>query len=323
MRILYGVQTTGNGHITRSSKIIYKLIKRGCQVDILFSGSNSSSVKFPFPVKYHLSGFTFLNNGVGEVDYFKTYQNLKFIRFLKDIKLDLSNYDLIISDFEPITAWAARLKERRCIGISNQSSFVSKKTPRPEKKSFIGEGILKWMAPVSDPIGIHFDSYDSFIKTPILKESMFYRSTSNQGHYTVYLPNYKLELIVSELNKFDKFKFEVFDGLGRGYRSKNCMVRPINKETFDGSLRCSQGVITAGGFQTVTESLYLGKKLLVIPTKGQYESECNAFALSRMGVMVGGLSDIASFMENNNIIKVNWTDSSDDIVNIVLNFRFK
>ena len=30
MRILYGIQGTGNGHLSRSSKIINKLKKLGC-----------------------------------------------------------------------------------------------------------------------------------------------------------------------------------------------------------------------------------------------------------------------------------------------------
>jgi UDP:flavonoid glycosyltransferase YjiC (YdhE family) len=50
MRVLYGIQSTGNGHLTRSAKIINRLIKAGCMVDVLTSGNNSQ-VKFPFPIK--------------------------------------------------------------------------------------------------------------------------------------------------------------------------------------------------------------------------------------------------------------------------------
>ena len=51
MKILYGIQSTGNGHISRSAKIVNKLIRKGCEVDILFSGKNSQ-LAFPFPIKY-------------------------------------------------------------------------------------------------------------------------------------------------------------------------------------------------------------------------------------------------------------------------------
>jgi len=40
-------------------------------------------------------------------------------------------------------------------------------------------------------------------------------------------------------------------------------------------------MITAGGFESTSECLYLGKKMLVIPIKGQYEQLCNCAALRR------------------------------------------
>ena len=41
MKILYGIQLTGNGHITRSIQIIKSLKESGCEVDIITSGNNS------------------------------------------------------------------------------------------------------------------------------------------------------------------------------------------------------------------------------------------------------------------------------------------
>jgi UDP:flavonoid glycosyltransferase YjiC (YdhE family) len=38
MRILYGVQTTGHGHLVRSTPIIRQLRERGHRVDVLPSG---------------------------------------------------------------------------------------------------------------------------------------------------------------------------------------------------------------------------------------------------------------------------------------------
>ena len=42
MKILYGIQLTGNGHISRSTIIINKLKSLGHQVDIITSGSGSN-----------------------------------------------------------------------------------------------------------------------------------------------------------------------------------------------------------------------------------------------------------------------------------------
>ena len=317
MKILYGIQSTGNGHITRSSKIIYKLIKSGCDVDILMSGNNSQ-VSFSFPVKYQLTGFTFYYTDKGKVDYFKTFYNLNFLQFLKDIKLDLSIYDLIISDFEPITAWASKLKEKECIGISNQCSFLSDKTPRPDKKRYLGEFLLKNIAPVSKPIGLHFEKYDDFIFTPIIKEIFTKIPSKDYGYYTVYLPTHKLENLVYKFVEIKGIKFDIFSNVKKDMKIKNCTIKKIQKDSFDESLRNCHGVITAAGFQTPSEALYLGKKLMVIPIKGQYEQECNAESLKRMSVFTGDINNIHQFILDSNVVKVNWKDSSDEIVKIIL-----
>ena len=317
MKILYGIQSTGNGHISRSAKIVNKLIRKGFMVDILFSGKNSQ-LAFPFPIKYNFTGLTFHYDGSGNISYWKTFKDLHIIQFLNDIKLDLKTYDLIISDFEPITAWASKLQKKKCIGISNQCSFISNKVPRPENKDLLGESILKWMAPVSNPIGLHFEKYDDFIYTPIIKESLMKISTSDKGHYVIYLPTFDLENVLSQVYKIKSVRFDIFTHIKKPHWIGKCHVLPIKKDLFDESIRTCHGVISTGGFQTSVESLYLGKKLMVIPTKGQYEQLCNAKSLSKMGCDVGLLTDIPKFIDGGKNIKIEWEDPSDEILERIL-----
>ena len=61
---------------------------------------------------------------------------------------------------------------------------------------------------------------------------------------------------------------------------------PISNEGFTKSMIESTGVITGAGFETPAEALYLGKKLLCLPIRGQYEQLCNAAALEQPGVPV-------------------------------------
>jgi len=317
MKILYGIQSTGNGHISRSSKIIDHLIKNGCDVDVLMSGNNSQ-VNFTSPVKYQMSGFTLFYTNEGNIDYWKTFYNLNFLQFLKDIKLDVTSYDIIISDFEPITSWAAKLRGKECIGISNQCSFLSDKTPRPNERRILGEFLLKNMSPVTKPIGLHFDKYDDFIHTPIIKEILLNVEPINKGHYCVYLPTHSLENIVNKFSEKRDIKFEIFSNVKRDINHGNCSIKRIQKDSFDVSLRDSHGVITAAGFQTPSEALFLGKKLMVIPNRGQYEQECNAESLKRLGVHTGGLNDIDKFLVSENIVKVDWKDPTKQIVDAIL-----
>ena len=50
-------------------------------------------------------------------------------------------------------------------------------------------------------------------------------------------------------------------------------------------IRC-YGIITAGGFETPAEAMYLNKKVMSIPIIDHFEQESNAVALKNMGVKV-------------------------------------
>ena len=61
--------------------------------------------------KYNFRGFTFIINKKGKVSYLRSIFGNNILKFFKDIiSLNLNNYDLVISDFEPISAWASKIK---------------------------------------------------------------------------------------------------------------------------------------------------------------------------------------------------------------------
>ncbi len=75
MKILYAIQGTGNGHLSRARDIVPILQKKG-EVDILVSGIQAD-VSLPFPIKYRLKGLSFVFGKNGGVDIVSTY--LKWI----------------------------------------------------------------------------------------------------------------------------------------------------------------------------------------------------------------------------------------------------
>ena len=316
MNILYGIQCTGNGHVTRSTKMISKLKNLGHNVDILLSGRNSQ-MNFPLDVKWKFKGFTFFNTKNGGIDYLKTLMSFDLIDFFKNITIDLSKYDKVITDFEPITSWACKFQDKSCYGISNQYSFISKNTPR-DGSAFSGEKILKWMAPVDNPIGLHYKNYDSFIYKPIICDGILNSNATDKGHYTVYLPSFSLFNIVKELIKYNNL-FHIFSSdVKTIYRYKNCIIYPIDKNAFTNSFINSHGIITNAGFQTSSEALYLSKKLMVIPVKGQYEQESNAKALNQLGIFTGKLNDVNLFLQTDAIQFDKWEDPSDKIISTII-----
>ncbi|MFM7388480.1 MAG: glycosyltransferase family protein, partial [Bacteroidota bacterium] len=121
MKILYAVQGTGNGHLSRAIAVVPELMEHGT-VDVLISGTQSQ-IEFPFPVKYRFKGLSFVSSRAGGVHILKTLLTLKPFRFWKEINLvPVEDYDLVITDFEPVSAWACKRKGIPCVEMSHQAA---------------------------------------------------------------------------------------------------------------------------------------------------------------------------------------------------------
>lgn len=286
MRILYAIQGTGNGHISRAREIVPLLQQHG-EVDLLLSGTQAD-VNLSQPLAYRFHGFSFVFGKKGGVDHWKTYKMMDLPRLKKDIRsIPLRNYNLIINDFEPVTAWACKLQKVPSVSLSHQASFLSPKTPRPSNYFHWAEWVFKHYAPSTHRIGFHFDRYDDFIHTPVIRSDIRKQEPKNCGHITVYLPAFDDRLLLSYLKGMPDIRFEVFSKHAlKSYSDGNVSVQPVNNENYNVSLAGCLGLLTGGGFEGPAEALYLGKKVLVIPMKNQYEQLCNAEAAKRLGIPV-------------------------------------
>lgn len=284
MNILYGIQGTGHGHISRAREIIPVLSKKA-NVDVLLSGYNCNMSLENVDV-IQKRGISLSYDSEGSVSYLKTALNLQPITFVRDIqRLNVEEYDLIISDFEPVTAWASQQKNVYSVALSHQASFISTKSPRPETKSVMGEQILKHFAPCSIPIGFHFQRYDSYILPPIIRQDVRSLSPQKGTHVTVYLPAFDHQFLLQKFLMIPQVEWHIFSpNCKSSYTVMNVTINPVGNKPFLDSMKNSFGVITGAGFETCAEAMYLGKKLLAIPISNQYEQYCNAAALEKMGV---------------------------------------
>jgi uncharacterized protein (TIGR00661 family) len=318
MKILYAIQGTGNGHISRAREIVPLLQKYG-ELDLVISGTEAE-MKLPQPVKYTFHGFSFVFGSKGGVDKWATYKLMDLKQLWKDMHaIPLKEYDLIINDFEPVTAWACRLQKVESVSLSHQCSFVSKKTPRPSTWSF-AELLLKYYAPTNHCIGFHFDRYDTFINTPVIRSEIRNLEPKNLGHYTVYLPAYDDKTLVKYLSQVD-VPWQIFSKRQKkAYTEGNVQVSPVNNEAFNLSVAHCEGLLTGGGFEGPAEALFLQKKLMMIPMADQYEQECNALAASKLGVpVVNEINDefvpkLKAWVENDHRVMVNFPDETAKIV---------
>lgn len=324
MNILYAFQGTGNGHVSRAREII-PLLQRYGKVDVLMSGTQAD-MDLPFDMKYRFHGFSFVFGKKGGVHHWNTVLNMNLRQFVKDCRsLPLQYYHLIINDFEPVSAWACKLQGIESVAMSHQCAFVSKNTPRPTKGWNWEEMIFKYYAPTTQHIGFHFQEYDNFIHTPVIRSEIRQLQTQNKGHYTVYLPAYDDITVMQHLLKVPHIQWEVFSKHQKiSYRNKNVWVRRIENESFNKSMANCEGLLTGGGFESPAEALFLGKKLMVIPMSYQYEQQCNAIALKRMGIPViarieDDFSDkLSQWIANSTAQKIDFPDKIAQIVDDVI-----
>jgi uncharacterized protein (TIGR00661 family) len=286
MKIFYAIQATGNGHISRAMQLYTYLQKFG-QVDFFMSGSNAS-LAIDLPVKFKSPGCSLFYSECGGLDYWKIAKNINPIQMYKDAKsLPLKNYDVIINDFDSITSLACKMQKVHSVQLGHQASFVSKHTPRPEKKSIMGETILKHYVSAPKNIGLHFEKYDSFIVPPIIKEEIQQSNPKDLGHISVYLPSFDQSCLKKAFQNLPHLEFHWFlSGITLKQKIGNITYFPVNQSDFNESLINCHGIITGGGFETPAEALFLRKKILSIPIQNHYEQECNAAALKKMGVPV-------------------------------------
>lgn len=283
MKILYAFQGTGNGHLARAQEII-PILKKHALVDTLISG-HQTQLKSDFEIDYRFKGISLLYNKTGGLSYKKTFSENNFYESAKVVKdLKLSNYNLIINDFEPLTGWAAKFHNLPIIELSHQASLTFKETPKPDKKDWFGDFILKHYVPCRKKIGFHFDNYNPHIKKPVIRKKIRKLNPINKGHYLVYLPSFADEIITSFLTRIE-VEWKVFSRYAEEYyHFKNVEVFPIDEKRYLELFETCEGILCNAGFETPAEALFMKKKLFVIPIENQYEQVCNAFALSKMGV---------------------------------------
>lgn len=321
LKILYAIQGTGNGHVSRAREIIPHLEKYG-QPDLLLSGTEAD-VRLSQPLRWQLHGFSFVFGRKGGVDKRETWKIMDLGQLRKDMKmLPLEEYDIIINDFEPVTAWACHLRKIPCIGLSHQASFLSPAVPRPARRlPHWSELLFRYYAPVSTAVGFHFERYDDFIYTPVIRGEIRELVREHKGHYTVYLPAHDDKLLVNLLKQVDGVEWHVFSKHNKtGYRDENVLVAPIHNEHFNKSLASCEGLLTAGGFESPAEALFLGKKVFSVPMMGQWEQQCNAEALRRMGVPVvkkigkNFVPALKEWVRNGPVIKVDFPDQTAEVI---------
>lgn len=261
------------------------LKKANLDIDYLFSGREREQLfdMGEFGDFDCRSGLTFVTNA-GSVNIFQTVKQNKFRQLVSDIKhLDLSEYDLVLTDFEPISAWAAKRQNKRSIAIGHQYAF-DHNIPKRGNNLFTAL-FMQHFAPASIRLGLHWHHFNCPILPPIA-------DTHEQPHETidnkilVYLGFEKQTDIINLISTFTEYEFYVYSKIDQPEDRGHIKLRPLSRDGFLKDLASCNGVITNAGFELASEAIHLGKKLLVKPLKGQMEQLSNGKALEQLNLGV-------------------------------------
>lgn len=283
MKVLYGVQGTGNGHITRARVMAAAFESAGIEVDWVFSGRDRNRL-FDMEVfgDYRVCrGLTFQVNN-GRIDLRRTMNETSMPAFWRESRsMDVRGYDRVVTDFEPVVAWSARRQGVPCIGIGHQYAFQQ---PIPKAgQSLVADTIMRWFAPVTVGLGVHWYHFDADILPPII-EPVSRPVPGDPARTLVYLPFENSWRILALLNHLGSAPFVMHCGDIPPGRYANVMVRGFSREGFKQSLSGCGSVICNAGFELASEALAMGKRILVKPLRGQMEQASNALALESLGL---------------------------------------
>ena len=207
------------------------------------------------------------------------------------------------------------------VGLSHQAAVKHPSSPKPAQPDRVAMRILNNYAPADSEIGFHFQRYAPEIRTPIIRRQVREALVTYVGHITVYLPAYGAQALLAVLGEIPEVRWEVFSRHWDMPTTKgNVRFLPASSDGFLTSMASSNGVLCGAGFETPSEALFLGKPLLVVPMKGQFEQQCNAAALAQMGVTTmpefgaQSVETLRAWLDESKTVAVDYPDESREIL---------
>lgn len=300
MRILYGVNGEGMGHATRSEVVIRELIREH-DVRIMASGAAYRYLSGMFHDVSKVFGPSFAMEG-GEI---RKWQSVTGVLTMARRELPESvlawfrrvrewQPEVVVTDFEPLSGIYARWSGTPLVCVDNIHMI-----DRCRHDPAILEGAAEELAvaravvrAMSTPAGDYIIPtlfHPEIIKgrtrlvRPILRQAVIDAEPTAGEHLVVYSAGDESLMEVLRDSPVPCHVYGMRDGDTVGTTDGAISYRPRSTDGFLADLASSRGVITGGGFSLLGEAVYLGKPILSVPIRGQFEQLMNARYIEREG----------------------------------------
>ena len=294
MKILFGVAGEGSGHATRSDVVASYLESKGHTIKIISYHQGFKYLSSKFDVE-EIFGLRFFHKG-DRVDYpttileniKKTPEATRSLTRTKEIVTKF-NPDIVITDFEPLSALCAHLCKIPLISIDNQHIITHGKISY--EKKWLPDYLL-YRASAST-MAFKADAYilTSFFDfkivndnvyriPPILRQEVLDHPSSNSNHILVYSTFSDIKKITKILKKTSE-KFIVY-GPNKDKIEENCTFKKFSKSGFMNDVASSKAIVGSAGLSLMTEALHFGKPYLALPVKRRFEQLLNSYYLKKL-----------------------------------------
>jgi len=198
--------------------------------------------------------------------------------------------DMVITDFEPLTAIVAKLTKRPLVSVDHQNVICRtaiEYPPEHEKGFFLANLVARYMVNAADLYLVTSFFFPKLVKDniklipPIVREMVRENKAFMGDHVIVYYHSGN-EGLYEILKTFKDMSFIVY-GENIEMEDENISFRKTSKTNFIKDLASAKAVINNGGYTLISESLYFRKPILSIPVSGQFEQVLNAYYLEKMG----------------------------------------
>ncbi len=137
---------------------------------------------------------------------------------------------------------------------------------------------------------------------PLIRNGVRQASPATRDFFLVYIVNsgYAKEVYTIAANH-PSICIEAFwdaQKMPPGYQAlPNLTFHHIDDRLFVEKLSQCKAYLSTAGFESIAEAMYLGKKALMVPVKGQYEQQCNACDAEKAGAGMAADSFAAEFLD--------------------------
>jgi uncharacterized protein (TIGR00661 family) len=300
LQVLYGVNGEGMGHATRSEVVIDSLLARH-DVRVVASGAAFRFLGERLPRVDQIFGPTFALEQ-GEIRRWATVrQNLRLARHelpetIRRWVDEVADWqpDVVISDFEPLAGAYARLTRTPLLAVGNINALDRcRHDPEiigPDREDFL---LARAVAHSMVPGALEYIVTTFFrpplarggttLVPPIVRPEIVDAHSERGDHLVVYSSGDEALIEALRSAGIRCLVYGMRGGPTEAVVEGNLEFRPQSNEGFVEALRTARGVVAGGGFSLLSEAVYLGKPILSVPLRGQFEQLMNARYTERLG----------------------------------------